>query len=82
MAELRIARTTKYFNFGDENDYVVLNGGRVIGRIMLSPQAPSDKPWFWTMTDPDVKGSVHNRGYSEMRESAMADFKARLLSLS
>jgi hypothetical protein len=25
---------------GDENDYVVLDGGRVIGRIFLHPQAP------------------------------------------
>jgi hypothetical protein len=35
MANLFLAPTTRYFGIGDSNDYVVLDGGRVIGRIML-----------------------------------------------
>ena len=82
MTELKLARTQKYFRFGDENDYVVLDGGRVIGRIMLHPQGPTERPWFWTITDPDLKASIDNRGYSSTRDDAMADFKARFESLA
>lgn len=82
MVELTLAKTSKYFNFGDENDYVVLDGARVVGRIVLVPQGPEGRPWFWTITDPDMKPSIDNRGYSGTREEAMADFKARLLAFS
>jgi hypothetical protein len=75
---LVLAYTSKYFGFGDKNDYVVLDGGRVIGRIYRPPQVPADRPWFWTITDPDRIPSIYNRGYCRTREEAMAHFKARL----
>lgn len=78
MRNFFLARTSKYFRFGEENDYVVLDGGRVLGRIVLHPQAPPECPWFWTITDPDLTPSVANRGYSATREKAMADFKLQL----
>jgi hypothetical protein len=28
-------------------DYSVLEGGAVVGRIFLSPSAPQDRPWMW-----------------------------------
>jgi hypothetical protein len=34
MNELRLAPTSKYFGIGGSDDYVVLDGGRVIGRIL------------------------------------------------
>ena len=80
VVALRLTRTSKYFGFGDESDYVVLDGGRVIGRIFLSPQAPANQPWFWTITDLEMKPSVDNRGFSLTREDAMADFKSRWTS--
>jgi hypothetical protein len=49
MVNLTLAPTRKYFRFGDQDDYVVLDGGRCIGRIFRSPQAPEDHPWFWTL---------------------------------
>jgi hypothetical protein len=32
------------------DDYDVRDSqGKVVGRIMLHPQAPKDQPWFWTI---------------------------------
>ena len=39
MTTLLLSPTRKHFRIGDENDYVVLDGGRLIGRIFLQPQA-------------------------------------------
>jgi hypothetical protein len=62
-----------------DDDYGVRDRARnvVVGRIMLHPQAPKDKPWFWTITAREIPPSTDNRGYSATREQAMADFKAR-----
>ena len=65
--------------FWPDDDYDVRDeGNRVIGRIMLHPQAPKDEPWFfWTITAREAKPSVYNKGYAVSREQAMTDFKAR-----
>jgi hypothetical protein len=80
MANLILALTRRYFGFGDADDHVVLEGGRVIGRIMLHPQAPDGQPWFWTITAVEFPPSIHNRGYCATREQAMTEFKARWLA--
>jgi hypothetical protein len=77
---LSLARTERYFGFGDANDHVVLEGGRVIGRIFLSPQAPEGRSWFWTITAVEFPPSIHNRGYCATREQAMTEFKAQWLA--
>ena len=67
----------------DKDDYDVRLGdasGLVVDRIMLHPQAPKDRLWFSTITAREMPPSVHNRGYSESREQAMADFKAQWLA--
>jgi hypothetical protein len=80
VADLRFASTRKYFGFGDENDFVVLDGARVVGRIFLHPQSPPmQSPWFWTITAPDTPSLLEKHGCSATREEAMADFKARWL---
>ena len=76
---LTLAATKRYFGFGDKDDHVVLDGGRVIGRIFLSPQSPPDRNWMWTITALDYPPSIHTRGYSETREQAMMEFKAQWL---
>ena len=61
-----------------DDDYNVRDSSnRVIGRIMLRPQAPKDQPWFWTIVAREAKPSIYNKGYAVSREQAMAHFKAR-----
>ena len=59
-----------------DDDYYVRDQAHVVGPITLHPQAPRDKPWFWTITAREIPPSVHNHGYSTTRERAMTDFKA------
>src|SRR5689334_21537474 len=77
MTNLLLSPTQKHYRIGDKNDYVVVDGGRVIGGIFLNPQALEGRPWIWTITARDMPPSVYNKGYSATREEAMADFKAR-----
>jgi hypothetical protein len=72
-----LASTKRYFGFGDKDDHVVLDGGRVVGRIFLTPQSPSERSWMWTITAPEYPRSIHTRGYSATREQAMGNFKSR-----
>ena len=81
-ATLTLIRANKSRGGGhwSDDDYDVYASGRVIGRIMLHPQAPKDQPWFWTITAREAKPSTANHGYAATREQAMADFKARWLA--
>ena len=77
---LTLASTKRYFGFGDKDDHVVLDGGRVIRRIFQQPQAPEGQPWLWTVTAREHPPSIYSRGYSATREEAMKDFKTQWLS--
>jgi hypothetical protein len=60
------------------NDYDVVDAAdRVVGRIMLHPQAPQGHPWFWTISARGRKPSLADRGYAASLETAMADFRVQ-----
>jgi hypothetical protein len=76
---LILKKTASIYRIGaGDDDYTVLDGDRVIGRIFLSPASPPDRNWMWTITARDYPPSIHSRGYCATREQAMADFKSQL----
>ena len=50
MLTLERASKSRPSGIWSDDDYDVFDGERHIGRIMLTPQAPEDEPWFWTIT--------------------------------
>jgi hypothetical protein len=77
---LILKKTASIYGMGDGNDWTVLDGDRIIGRIFLSPQSPPDRNWMWTITARDYPRSIHSRGYCATREEAMKDFKTQWLT--
>jgi len=77
MADLKLSPTRKHY---PKDDYAVLDGGRVIGRIVRQTQPPEGRPWFWSITAPDIPPSLDKRDYSATREEAMAALKARWIA--
>jgi hypothetical protein len=72
------ARKSRGGDHWSPDDYDVRDShGKVVGRIMLHPQAPEAQPWFWTITAREQPPSVYNRGYAASREQAMRYFKTR-----
>jgi len=55
-----------------DNDYDVICKGEVVGRVFLSPGAPADKPWMWTLAYAYTEDRTLTHGYEATREAAMA----------
>ena len=56
-----------------DDDYDVLEGGVVVGRIFKVPVAPQDRPWMWASGhNGHIRRAAH--GYEPTREQAMAAF--------
>jgi hypothetical protein len=53
-----------------DDDSDVICQGAVVGQVVLSPGAPADKPWMWTL----ACGRTSTHGYEATREAAMAAF--------
>src|SRR5215468_3783948 len=61
-----------------DDDYDVLEDGKVVGRILhLEAAAPEGRPWMWAGGhNGDIKRAAH--GYEQTREAAMAAFAKRV----
>jgi hypothetical protein len=55
-----------------DDDYDVLEDGKVVGRIFKVPVAPKDRPWGASGHGGHVERAAH--GYAKTREAAMAAF--------
>ena len=56
----------------DDNDFDVLAGGVVVGRIFEAKAAPVGQPWIWTLIFEHHQGRTPTHGYAATREAAMA----------
>jgi hypothetical protein len=64
--------TLKHAPIGpNEEDYDVLFDSVLVGRVVLSPAAPKDRQWMWSL---DHRDRSPTRGYEPTREAAMAAF--------
>jgi hypothetical protein len=56
----------------NEDDYDVLAGGDVVGRIFKANAAPVGTPWMWTLAFGHHEDRTPTHGYEATREAAMA----------
>jgi hypothetical protein len=57
---------------GHPDDYDVMSGHRVIGRIFRSNSAPQDRPWMWTITGAVVMPRAPSHGFSAKAKQPFA----------
>jgi hypothetical protein len=58
----------------NDDNYDVLAGGQVVGRIFKVNAAPVETPWMWTLDIGHLAHRSPTHGYAESREAAMAAF--------
>ena len=61
-----------------DDDYDVICQGAVVGQVSLSPGAPADKPWMWTLAYGHHEDRSPTHGYEGTRQAAMAAFAKKL----
>jgi len=71
---LKRASTSRPSGKGSEDNYDVLAGDVVVGRIMKAIAAPVGSPWFWTLAFGYHRDRKPTHGYAATREAAMAAF--------
>jgi len=56
------------------DDYDVLAGGDIVGRIVKPDHAPEVTPWFWSLGYGHHEDCTPTQGYAATREDAMVAF--------
>ena len=64
-----------------EEDYAVVVGDLIAGRILLKPMAGGGEVWLWSVTGPHVPPQLHPAsGDSASLEEAKGAFKAKFMA--
>jgi hypothetical protein len=71
---LKRASASRLSGEWSNDDYDVLAGGIVVGRIMKAAAAPVGTPWLWTLAYGHHEDRSPTHGYEPTREDAMAAF--------
>ena len=71
---LKRANASRPSGHWSEDDYDVLAGGEVVGRIMKVISAPEDTPWMWALIFGYHEDRTPTHGYEATRDGAMAAF--------
>jgi hypothetical protein len=58
----------------NQDDFEVLEGGVIVGRISLCRPAMEGKQWAWSLAYGHHKDRTPTHGYEATREAAMAAF--------
>jgi hypothetical protein len=71
---LKRASTSRSSGEWNDDDYDVLAGGTVVGRILKVHAASVGSPWMWTLVFGQHEDRTPTHGYAATRETAMAAF--------
>ena len=71
---LKRASTSRSSGEWSDDDYDVLAGGVVVGRILKSAAAPVEMPWLWTLAYGHHEDRTPIYGYEPTRDAAMTAF--------
>ena len=69
---LKRAAASRLSGEWNDDDYVVLCEGAVVGRIMKAAAARVGQPWLWTLAYGHHEDHTPTQGYEPPREAAMA----------
>jgi len=58
----------------NDEDYDVLENGKVVGRIFNSAASPVGSPWMWTLAFGHHEDRTPTHGYEGTHEAAMVAF--------
>jgi hypothetical protein len=71
---LRRASAKRPSGHWNDDDFDVLAGSEVVGRIFKANAAPVGSLWMWTLAFEHHKARAPTHGYAATREAAMAPF--------